>query len=229
MYYCRSARVGPRGTDVFLGAFRALVTRPLGHSTLTHTFLLNQATSFSTLAYRSTQRGIVDLIDREATLGHHFLEMAITPRSPQAPPDTHDDDLIREMTPSEQRRSALAHPLHPNREVSSRFATTRRRPQRRRSAYTISGRGKLHTNSVPNCAIGERRGHAAAQRVHHSTPKSFTYLLPVMPAPYVFDSRRSDDRLLSSPTTPHSRASVDRNGVRRGKRSVRVKAKPHGG
>jgi hypothetical protein len=43
------------------------------------------------------------VINRQATLGHHVLEIAIAERVPQIPAQAQDDDLVVEMSAAKQR------------------------------------------------------------------------------------------------------------------------------
>ena len=45
------------------------------------------------------------------SFSHHLLQIAIAERVAEIPAHTENDDLVTEMASSEQRRSALAHPL----------------------------------------------------------------------------------------------------------------------
>jgi hypothetical protein len=63
------------------------------------------------------------VIDREATFGHHFLQIAITECEAKIPSDTQDDDLSFKMTSLEQRWPI---PPHARQSLSDRptgFAT----------------------------------------------------------------------------------------------------------
>ena len=63
------------------------------------------------------------VIDCQTTLGHHFLQISIAERIPQVPAHAQDDNFVPEMTSTEQRRSAITHPLHPTRRISPPLAT----------------------------------------------------------------------------------------------------------
>jgi hypothetical protein len=52
------------------------------------------------------------VINHDAAFGHQFLQVPIAQRVSQLPSHTQDDDLVSEMTSTEQFRSALAHSLH---------------------------------------------------------------------------------------------------------------------
>lgn len=59
------------------------------------------------IALHSAPNG--DVIHRKAALRHHFLQITVAERVAQIPPTTENDDQIREVPPSEQRWSLLAH------------------------------------------------------------------------------------------------------------------------
>jgi len=63
------------------------------------------------------------MINREPTFRHHFLQIAIAKRVSQIPAHAKYNDVLSEMTATEQHRSALAHPLHPIKAATGRFAT----------------------------------------------------------------------------------------------------------
>ena len=68
------------------------------------------------------------MVNREPTFRHHLFEITIAQRISQVPPHAQNDDVLSEMTASEQRRSALAHSLHPNKAASDRLSTLPIRP-----------------------------------------------------------------------------------------------------
>ena len=51
------------------------------------------------------------VIHPHATFSHHLLQIAIAQRVTEIPAHAENDDFLAEMASSEQRRSALAHPL----------------------------------------------------------------------------------------------------------------------
>jgi len=63
------------------------------------------------------------MINRQPAFRHHLLEIAIAERVPEIPAHAQYDDVFSKMTATEQHRSALAHPLHPIKAATGRFAT----------------------------------------------------------------------------------------------------------
>ena len=63
------------------------------------------------------------MINRQPAFRHHLLEIAIAKWVPEIPAHAQYDYFFSKMTASKQRRSALAHPLHPIKAATGRFAT----------------------------------------------------------------------------------------------------------
>jgi hypothetical protein len=67
--------------------------------------------------------GNCGVIHPESAFGHHFLKIAIAQWIAEIPAHPKDDDLVPEMSSTEQHRPALAHSLHRTRRTPFLFAT----------------------------------------------------------------------------------------------------------
>jgi len=61
------------------------------------------------------------VVHGQAALGHHFFKITVAQRVSQIPSHAQQDDLVFEVSPTEQSRPILSHSSHPIRTASRRL------------------------------------------------------------------------------------------------------------